>query len=94
MSLACANVVLVHHGRRAEQPIDPVPGTPTAGLCVCDGSMSDVVYAAGVSRPARQRVAFPVMIPSKDACLCFKVANISSASVSNSVGQLILERHA
>jgi hypothetical protein len=51
ISVARGNLVLVDHGRRVTEELDPVPVEETREVCDCDGTPGDPRIVAGVFRP-------------------------------------------
>ncbi|MGH7512759.1 MAG: putative baseplate assembly protein [Gemmatimonadales bacterium] len=94
VSLACGNVVLVDHGRPVEQPIPPVPPTATPGVCLCDGSVSDVVYRPGVSRPVLDRgpvtFAQPLPAPERRTGRTAAAAGLTTQAPREALPQVVL----
>ena len=51
ISVARGNVLLVDHGRRAEDPFGPLPTEEILGECLCEGSAVEVWDQPGTFRP-------------------------------------------
>lgn len=68
VSIALGNIVLVDHGRRQPpETLGPVPTTPGAGCCECEGVPADVAVSAARFRPALANAPLTHREPAPDS---------------------------